>query len=48
MSDIVENVTLDIDGNMWNLNNGICLADPRSFNGFGETIDAAIKILSTR
>lgn len=39
---MIENVILDIDGNMWHLNNGVCLAEPRSINGFGATIREAV------
>lgn len=42
MSNIIENVTLDIDGNMWHLNNGLCIAEPTSINGFGATIQDTI------
>ena len=40
---MIENVFLDIDGDMWHLGNGVCLGDPTSRNGFGHTIKEAIE-----
>jgi hypothetical protein len=39
---LIENVSLDIDGNAWHISNEVCLGDPRNVSGFGETLSDAI------